>query len=100
MTGAALNSRNDDWPDRPSLTPAPSKSPGSPRAPDGIAHMRQRRHSVGPVAGAVIAVGIAHVLRGRGVGSAGCRQHSGRSAQAGAPGSQQALSAASWPQSA
>ena len=93
MTGAALNSRNDDWPDRPSLTPAPSKSPVSPH--DDIADMRQRRHRVGPVAGAVIAVGIAHVLRGRVMGSAGCLEHSGRSAQAGAPGSQQAPSASS-----
>jgi hypothetical protein len=71
MTGAALNSWNDDWPDRPSLTPAPSKSPVSPRAADDIAHMRQRRHSVGPVAGAVIAVGICPCPAGPGSGLRG-----------------------------
>lgn len=33
MTGAALTNRNDDWPDRPSLSPSHGKTPVSPRPP-------------------------------------------------------------------
>jgi aquaporin Z len=39
----------------------------------------------GPVAGAAIAVGIAYVLRGRGVAAAGCRRHRARSGWTGTP---------------
>ena len=38
MTSAALKSRDDDWPDRPSLTPSHSKTPVSPGPPTHRPH--------------------------------------------------------------
>ena len=47
---AALKSRNDDRPDRPSLTLSYSKTPVSPPPADRSARRRQRRHKMGGAA--------------------------------------------------
>ena len=64
MTGTALTNWNDDWPNRPSLTPSHTKTPVSPRPLCRIAHRRQRRHNVGGASRAAEA-GVVRQIRAK-----------------------------------